>query len=83
MPMDFSLSNDSPILANNQGVLNIAQLVKTVMSSVVEAKMGAIFLNAREAIPAQNALIKMGHPQLKTPIQTDYSTACGVVNNTM
>ena len=43
--------------------------------------MGAIFLNAREVIPARNALIEMGHPQGQTPIQTDNSTAHGVCNN--
>ena len=45
--------------------------------------MGAIFLNAREAIPAQNTLIKMGHRQGKTPIQTDNSTAFDVCNANM
>ena len=53
------------------------------MSGVAEAEMGVIFLNAREAIPARNALIKMGHGQGKTPIQTDNSTAYGVVNKNM
>ena len=63
---------------NNGAVFNTANLTKTAMSSAAEAEMGAIFLAAREAIPVQNALIKMGHPQGKTPIQTDNSTAHGV-----
>ena len=54
-----------------------------VISSAVKAEMGAIFLNAREAIPARNALIEMGHPQGQTSIQTDNSTAEGVCNNNM
>ena len=75
------LASDVPIPANNGAVLNTAQLIKTVMSSAAEAKMGAIFLNAREAIPAWNVLLKMGHPQGKTPIQTNNSTSYGVCNN--
>ena len=67
-------------MVNNGAVLNTANLIKTVMSSVAEAEMGAIFLAAREAIPARNTLIEMGHPQGKTPIQTDNSTAHGVGN---
>ena len=57
------LASDVPIPANNGAVLNTANLIKTVMSSAAEAEMGDIFLNAREAIPARNALIEMGHPQ--------------------
>ena len=43
--------------------------------------MGAIFLNARESIPARDALIEMVHPHGQTPIQTDNYTAHGVCNN--
>ena len=64
----FFLASDVPIPANNGAVLNTANLIKTAMSSAAEAEMGAIFLNAREAIPARNALIEMGHPQGQTPI---------------
>ena len=79
----FFLASDVPIPANNGAVLNTANLIKAVMSSAAEAEMGAIFLNAREAIPARNALIEMGHPQGQTSIQTDNSTAEDVCNNNM
>ena len=79
----FFLASDVPIPAHNGAVLNTANLIKTVMSSAVEAEMGAIFLNARETIPARNALLEMGHPQGQTPIQTDNSTAHGVCNKNM
>ena len=79
----FFLVSDVPIPANNGAVFNTANLIKTVMSSAAEPEMGAIFLAAREAIPAQNTLIGMGHPQGKTPIQTDNSNAHGVCNKTM
>ena len=59
----FFLASDVPIPANNGVVLNTANRIKTIMSSAAEAKMRAIFLNAKEATPARNALIEMGHPQ--------------------
>jgi hypothetical protein len=36
---------------NNRAVLNLAQLTKAVMSSAAEAKLGALYINARKAIP--------------------------------
>ena len=53
------------------------------MSSAAEAKLGALFINFREAIPAWNTLINMGHPHPPKPIQTDNTTDLGVVNNTI
>ena len=51
------------------------------MSSAAEAELGAIYLNAREAVYLRQILTEMGHPQPRTPIQTDNSTAEGVINN--
>ena len=51
------------------------------MSSAVEAKLGALYINARKAIPMRQLLEEIGHKQPPTPIQTDNSTADGVVTN--
>jgi hypothetical protein len=51
------------------------------MSSVAEAELGALYLNAQEAVYIRQILTEMGHPQPKTPIQTETLTAEGVVNN--
>ena len=48
------------------------------MSSAAAAELGALFINAREAVHIRNILEEMGHPQPPTPIQTDNSTANGV-----
>jgi len=48
-----------------------------------KAKVGALFVNGREAIPLRNTLIKLGHLQPPTPILTDNSTAAGFANNTI
>ena len=51
------------------------------MSSAAEAEIGALYLNAREAVYLRQILAEMGHPQPPTPIQTDNTTAEGLVNN--
>ena len=53
------------------------------MSSAAEAELGALFVNCREAIPARHTLLEMGHPWPPTSVQTDNTTALGVVNNTI
>ncbi len=51
------------------------------MSSAAEAEVGALYINCREAISANHTLEFMGHPQPPTPMQTDNTTALGVINN--
>jgi len=51
------------------------------MSSAAEAELGALYINAKEAIYLQQILNKMGHTQPRTPICTDNTTAEGVINN--
>ena len=77
----FFMSSDTKDPANNGAVLNIAQLIKAVMSSAAEAELGALYINAREAVPLRQLLEQMGHPQPPTPVQTDNSTALGVVTS--
>jgi hypothetical protein len=50
------------------------------MSSAAEAELGAIFINAKEAVYLRQILTEMGHPQPRTPIQTDNLTAEGIIN---
>ena len=45
------MSDKSQFPPNNGAVLNIAQIIKAVMSSAAEAELGAMFINDREAIP--------------------------------
>ncbi len=47
----FFMSSDTKDPANNGAVLNIAQLIKAVMSSAAEAKLGALYINACKAVP--------------------------------
>ena len=79
----FFMSADSPDTPNNSAVLTIAQIIKAVMSSAAEAELGALFINFCEAISARLALEEMGHRQPPTQMQTDNTTALGVVQNNL
>jgi hypothetical protein len=51
------------------------------MSSAADAELGALYINAQEAVPLRHLLEELGHPQPPMPIQIDNSTALGVVTN--
>jgi hypothetical protein len=50
------------------------------MSSAVKAEIGALYINAQKGVEERNILEEMGHLQPPTPVQTDNSTADGIVN---
>jgi hypothetical protein len=77
----FYMSNNAQFPSNNGAVLNVASIIKAVMTSAAEAELGALYINAREAVPMRIVLEEMGHPQPPTPTQTDNTTAVGVVTN--
>ena len=77
------LSDNSKDPSHNVIVLNIAKLMKNVMSSAAEAETGALFLNSRPVILAITTLIKMGHPQPPSPIETDNTTAIEFVGKNL
>ena len=79
----FFMSDDSPNPENNGAVMNIAQIMKHVVSSAADAEIGALFINARQAIPARMAAEELGHPQPPTPVQTDNTTALGFANKNL
>jgi hypothetical protein len=51
------------------------------MSSAAEAELGALYINAHEAVPQRCTLEEMDHKQSLTSMQTNNTTAVGVVNN--
>ena len=77
----FFMSADTDDPPNNGAVLNISKIILSVMSSAAEAELAALYVNAREAVPMRQLLEEMGHKQPRTPMQTDNSTALGVVTN--
>jgi hypothetical protein len=67
----------------NGAIHQLAAVIKNVMSSAAEAEVGTAYINAREALPMRVALEEMGHPQPPTPLQTDNSTAYGIIHDTV
>jgi hypothetical protein len=59
----FSLSDDVDNPPNNGAILTLATVIKAVMSSAVEAEVGALYLNAKEAVYLRQILTELGHPQ--------------------
>jgi hypothetical protein len=53
------------------------------MASTAKSELAAFFITAHKMIPHCQTLIDMGWPQPKSLIQTNNSTAAGVVNNTI
>ena len=77
----FFLSKNVDYPPNNGAILNIAQIIKNVMTSATEAELGGLYLVAKECVYIRIILEEMGHKQPPTPIQTDNSTAEGVINS--
>ena len=67
----------------NGSILVLSSIIKSVLSSVSEAELGALFYNSKEAAPLCIALEEFGNPQPTTPIQTDTITASGISNDTV
>jgi hypothetical protein len=51
------------------------------MSSAVEADLGALFIYAKTAVSMRQTLAKLGHPQPRTPMQTNNATAHALLTN--
>jgi hypothetical protein len=77
------MSENDPFPRHNGPILSISQIMKFVMSSAAKAELGALYTTAKEMVPLQQTLNKMGWPQPRTPIQTDNSNAVGVTNHTI
>jgi hypothetical protein len=75
------MASTEEIPINNGVVLNILQIIKAVMSSAAEAELGVLFIYAKTAVSIQRPLKELGHPQPRTPIQTDNSTTHALLTN--
>jgi hypothetical protein len=64
-------------------ILIINKVLKHVMSSAAEAKIGAVFINAKEGAVIHTILEELGHTQPPKPKETDNTTATGYSNGTL
>ena len=76
----FSLSNKVTIPQNNGAILNIAHIIKYIMSTATEAKLAALYIMTRQAVYIRIILEEMGHKQLPPPLQTENATEDAVYN---
>ena len=75
------MSKYSEVPPNNGAVHTVANIFKAVMSSAAETELGGLYFNAREAVPMRKTLEELGHKQPRISMQTDNSTALGVISN--
>jgi hypothetical protein len=59
----------------NGFILDVAYVIKNVITSVAKSEVGARFHNAQSGAPLRVTLIELGHIQLPTDIRTDNPTA--------
>ena len=67
----------------NGPVYVLAKIINAVMGSAAETEVGGLYMNALELSPMRTTLEQLDHPQPPTPIQTDNSTADGIINVTI
>ncbi len=79
----FYITNKGDKGFNNGAILNLASIIKHVMSSALEAELVALYYGCKLAKPIRTTLIKMGHTQPQTPVMTDNITAQGLTIGTM
>ena len=59
----FYIGNHPPRSTNRNGAVHtIASIIKHVVASAAEAEYGALFENAKAAVPNRTELAEMGHP---------------------
>ena len=74
--------NGKPISVNGN-IHILCNILNSFVTSAAEAKLGALFMNAKEGKVIWLILKELGHPQPSTPIHCDTKTAAGMVNDTV
>ncbi len=80
--MGWSPKDGNPIKLNG-AFFTLCAILWFVVTSAVEAELGALFLNCKEGIIFRMTLKELGHPQPKTPVHCNNATAVGIANNTV
>jgi hypothetical protein len=76
----FFLSSNTTVPPNNGAILNLAHIIKNVMSSATEAELTGLFIMARKAVYIRIILGELGHIQPPTSLQADNAMADGIIN---
>lgn len=73
-------TDDQPIQLNG-AIYVFCGILKFVVASAAEAKLGALFLNCKEGKVSRLILQELGHSQPLTPIHCDNETITGIAND--
>jgi hypothetical protein len=77
----FLPSSNTTDPPNNGAILNIAHIIKNIMSSAMtEAELAGLYIMACKAIYIRIILKELGHVQPPTPLQTDNAMPDGAIN---
>jgi hypothetical protein len=80
----FFCGDKSPQEDNlNGSILNVASVIKKLVTSAAESELGACFQNAQSGAPLRVTLTEVAHIQPPTPLRTDKYTAFGILNETI
>ncbi len=79
----FYLTNKGDKEFNNGAILNLASIIKHVMTLASEAKLVALYYGCKLAVPIRTMLDEMGHMQPLLPAMTDNIKAQGLTIGTM
>jgi hypothetical protein len=79
----FYLTNKGDKEFSNGAILNLASIIKHVMSLASEAELAALYYGCKIAVPTQTTLDKMGHTQPLMPVTTGNITVRGLTVSTM
>ena len=74
------MSNEATIPQNNGEIINIAHIIKQVMSSATDTKLAALYILTRKAIYIRIILEEMGHKRPPAPLKTDNAFSDTVCN---
>jgi hypothetical protein len=80
--MGWMPQNGEPIKINGAFYVNVT-ILKFVVASAAEAKLGTLFHNCQDGIIFRQTLADMGHLQPKTPVHCNNATVVGIANNTI
>jgi hypothetical protein len=72
-----------PEATPNAPVHVLCSIMREIVSSAAEAKLGRLFHNGKDGCPIHTCLEEFGHPQLPMPIKTDNTAANGIANDTI
>ncbi len=73
----------SNCIRSNGAFFTLCAILRFVVASAAEAKLGTLFLSCKEGMIFRLTLEELGHPQPKTPIHCDNATAVGIATNTV